>query len=155
MIVSDFNKSGAGEYSVELSDLPTIVNDDGTSQDYYATVGNTAKVKLSGDLPASRVHDKRAGFRGCSANQQSQITTAISSAQSYARDAFSYTSGVSSATPDTPPGSVPTPLFAERWSTTTSRISRNNFSDFKYECTCTSPNFAHVSAYIFQLFPGL
>ena len=151
----DFTKSGTGEYSVEPSNLFTIVDTDGTLKDVYATVGNTAELKLSSGLPASRVHDKRAVFERCSANQQSQITTAISSAHSYARDALSYFSGAPSATPrftawfgkysDEHRAAVHSHFF---W------ISQNNFSDFKYDCwSCTmSDTFAWVGAYILQLF---
>jgi len=94
----DSTESGTGGYSVGPSNLFTIIDADGTPKNILATDGNTAKVKRSSDLPASRVHDKRTSFNGCSPDQQSEITAAISSAKSYASDAYSYIAGISSGT---------------------------------------------------------
>ena len=76
----DFSKSGAGEHSVEASNLLTYVDDDGTPKNFYATVGTIPKVKLSSVPPISRIHDKRAGFHSCTSDQQSQIASAVSPA---------------------------------------------------------------------------
>jgi len=147
----DFAKSGAGEYSIEPSNFFTYVDGDGTPQDFYATIGNAAKVKLSGGLPeaAPRVHDKRASFNGCSANQQLLLNTAVANAQFYVRNSFLYISRVLSGTPRY------TTWFGAYDSTRKNvvrshfqLISGNNFSSFKYDCTCTKVDtFAYVCGY--------
>jgi len=146
----DFSKSGTGDYSVKPSNRFTAVGDDGTIKDVYATVGNTAKVKLSGDLPASRVHSKRdADPSSCSSDQVSQLATAAGDAQSYASDTASYISGVSSDTPRY------TTWFgtydSTRRDTVESHfkaINGNTFSTFIYDCTCTDTSiYAYVCEY--------
>jgi len=148
----DFAKSGTGEYSVTPLNHFIVVRDDGTPEDTYATVGDTAKVKLTGDLPAPRVHEKRASFVGCSASQQSQISAAASSAQLYAWNALSYISGISNNTPRyTAWFGAYTSIRLNAVQNHFVAIGRSNFLAFKYDCTCTDAGtFAYVCAYIFQ-----
>ena len=47
-------QSGAGDYSIEPSNLFTYVDADGNTKDFYATVGGITKVKLSRDLAAHK-----------------------------------------------------------------------------------------------------
>jgi len=148
----EFTNSGTGKYTIEPSNLFTIIGEDGSLKDVHATIGNTAEVKLSGDLPAPRVHDKRANFNGCSFLQQWQVKAAISSAQSYAKNTFSYISGVSSAT------TRYTTWFGEYDEDRKSIVQKhfelingNNFAGFTYDCTCTDAGvYAYVCAYTSQ-----
>ena len=75
----DFTRSGTGEYSIEPSNLFTYIDADGIPNDLYATVGDIAKVKLSGDLGVSgRVHNKRGPeFSGCEPWQVEDLQFAI------------------------------------------------------------------------------
>jgi len=145
----DFTNSGIGKYTIEPSNLFTIIDENGDLKEVRATIGNTAEVKLSGDLPAPRVLDKRASFNGCSSSQQSQINTAAGSAQSYAKNAFSYISGVTRGT------TRYTTWFGTynegRKNTVKEHfrlINGNDFSRFTYDCTCTDADvYAYVCAY--------
>ena len=148
----DFTKSGTGEYSVEPSNRFTIVDADGTPKDVYATVGKSAKVKLTGDLPAPRVHNKRATYDSCSMDEQSQLETAAEDAQTYASDTYAYISGISNGT------ARYTTWFGDydedRKNIVENHfdlISGNIFSNFTYDCTCTDTDtFAYVCAYTSQ-----
>jgi len=147
----DFTQSGDGDYTIEPSRLFTYVDVDGTPKKFYATVEGTAKVKLSGDLIASRAHDKRAGFNGCSADQQLDLKVAAIDAQFYASAAYFYLTVTSGGTEryttwfganDDGPKSTVQEHFG--------LIKSSNFLDFTYDCTCTDVGvFAYVCAYIF------
>ena len=135
----DFTKSGTGEYSVEPSNRFTIIGADGTPKDIYATVGKSAKVKLTGGLPASRVHNKRATYDSCSTDQQSQLETAADDAQTYANDTYSYIANISNGT------ARYTTWFGE-YDEDLKSIVENHFdlinandfsSNFTYDCSCT------------------
>jgi len=145
----DFTKSGTGEYSVEPRNLFTAVDAGGTPKDVYATVGKTAKVKLSGDLPAPHVHDKRATFDSCSSEEQSQLRTAAKNAQTYASRVYNYITDIPG---ETIRYSTWFGEYDEDRKTTVEEhfhsINSNDFSEFAYDCTCTDPDtFAYVCAY--------
>ena len=148
----DFTNSGTGKYTIKPSNLFTIVDEDGNLKDVHATIGNTAEVKLSGDLPAPRVHDKRASFSGCSSDQRSQITAAAGSAQSYAKNALSYISSIPSST------TRYTAWFGDfdedHRNTVENHfglINGNDFLGFTYDCTCADADvYAYVCAYTSQ-----
>ena len=148
----NFTKSGSGDYSIEPSSQFTYADADGTIKDLYAIVGDVAKVKLSGNLAVSRVHDKRATFVSCSAPRQTQLNTAAASAQTYANAAYTYIRGISSGTNryKTWFGTY----TASRKNTVQNHfqlISSRQFSSFTYDCSCTSPGiYAYVCAYILQ-----
>ena len=74
----DFSRAGAGDYSVDPSNLFTYIDSDGTPTDLYATVEGIAKVKLPGDPAASRhVHDKREiDTKGCNDKEKLKIREA-------------------------------------------------------------------------------
>ena len=145
----DFTKSGTGEYSVEPSNLFTIVDADGTLKDIYATVWNTAKVKLSGDLPVPRVHDKRTTFGSCSSKQQSQLEAAVDKADNYAAIAYNYIADISSGT------TRYTTWFGEYDGVRKNTIDQHfesidakGFSELTYDCTCTDTDtLAYVGVY--------
>ena len=148
----DFTKSGAGEYSVKPSNRFTIVNDDGTLQDLYATVGDTPKVKLSGDLPPPRVRDKQADPGSCSPDRVLQLGIAGEDAKDYARNTYFYLTDISSGT------TRYTTWFGEydegRKNTVEEHfglIDDNDFSSYTYDCTCTDADtYAYVCACIFR-----
>jgi len=149
----DLSKVGTGEYSIEPSNLLTYIDEDGTPKDFYATVGNIPKVKLSGNLPAPPVHEKRANFNGCSADQQTQLNAAATNAQSYAKSTYTYISGISNGT--TRYATWFGAYRTGRKNTVRNHfelINSNDFASFTYDCTCTDmPDvFAYVCAYIFQ-----
>jgi peptidyl-Lys metalloendopeptidase len=90
----DFTNSGEGSYSIEASNLFYYVN---PSTGEAATIradhtDATHSAKLSGELtPASRTTGsvKRATFQSCTSDQQSTITDATVSAQTYAEESQS------------------------------------------------------------------
>lgn len=146
----DFTQSGSGDYTIKPSNLFTYVDADGIPKNLYATVQDTAKVKLSGDL-ASRVHNKRATFNGCSVDQQSDINAAASGAQDYSKKTSAYVSGITDSTERY------TTWFGEyddgRRTTVQDHFnlinSRDFSNDFTYDCTCTDTSvYAYVCAYI-------
>lgn len=149
----DFTKSGTGVYSVEPSNRFIVVDDDGNPQDFHATVGNTVKVKFSGDLPASRVHDKRANPGSCSGvYRQPHINTAAKNAHTYANFAYGVITRTTYATAqystwfglyDKDRRDIVKQHFES--------INGNNFSKFTYDCTCTDAGvLAYVRAYTLQ-----
>ena len=84
----DFAQSGTGEYSVEPSNRFTYIDADGMPNDLNATIGNIAKVKLSGDLGVSRqVHNKRINIFNCGTNRKAALETAITTARDKIQEA--------------------------------------------------------------------
>ena len=149
----NFTLSGPGQYSIEPSNLFTYVDVDGTLKDFHAIVGDVAEVNLSGALVVPRVHEQRiTKFVNCSSAEQTKLKAAAASAQTYAKNAHSYISGISS----------PTPRYLTWFGAyVRSRknfvqnhfllISSRNFSSFTYDCTCVAiDTYAYVCAYIFQ-----
>ena len=149
----NFTRSGAGDYSIEPSDLFTYVGADGTPRNLYATVEDVAGVKLSGNLAVSRAHDKRASYASCSLSQQAQLMTAADNAQTYANGAFTYLKGISLGTPRylTWFGSY-VQHRKDIVQYNFGKIRSNKFSSFTYSCTCPdSSSYAYVRAYFFSL----
>ncbi|KAF8068946.1 hypothetical protein FPV67DRAFT_1625073 [Lyophyllum atratum] len=142
----NFTKSGEGAYSFEANNLFYIVDSANKAVPLHAT-GEAHHAKLLGKLAVVRPAElKRATFNGCSSTQQSGLNTAASSAQSYAASASSYANSHTSAT------TRYTTWFgtytSSRHSTVASHynlISGNNFSGYRYDCTCTdSGTYAYV-----------
>ncbi|KAG5654427.1 hypothetical protein H0H81_002616 [Sphagnurus paluster] len=142
----NFSKSGEGAYSVEANNLFYIVDSNNNAVPIYAK-GEAHQAKLTGKLAVVRPAElKRATYNGCSASQQSLLTTAASSAQSYAASALSYLRANTAATT----------RFTTWFGTYTdarhttvqnhfTQISSNTFSSYKYDCTCTdSGTYAYV-----------
>jgi peptidyl-Lys metalloendopeptidase len=142
----DFTKPGAGDYTIEPSNLFTYVDADGTPKNIYATVDETAKVKLSGTLSFPRAHRKRATFNGCTPEQQLEIESAIPYAHNYSVESYTYLSAISG------PTTRYTAWFGEyeegRKSTVQEHfnlIGSTDLSTFSYDCTCTTVDtFAYV-----------
>ena len=89
----NFTRSGAGDYSIEPSNLFTYVDGDGALKDLYATVEDIAEVKLSGILAVSRhVYDKcnSPRFQDCSWDEERDITSAAIKADTYAEESYNY-----------------------------------------------------------------
>ena len=95
----NFTRSGAGGYSIKPSNRFTYVDADGTLKDLYATVGDVARVELSGDLAVSRpVHYKRDQFYGCSQDERQQIQASAMIADIFVRRALEYLRKLESGT---------------------------------------------------------
>lgn len=148
----NFTQSGAGNYSIEPSNLFTYVDADGTPKNFHADLEGTIEVNLSGTLAVSRVHDKRASFVSCSSTRKSQLNSAASSAQNYASKAYSYLKSISKSTRryKTWFGTY----TSSRKSTVQSHfrlISSRKYSSFTYDCSCTtSSTYAYVCAYLLR-----
>ena len=148
----NFTRSGAGDYTIEPSNLFTYV--DGTPKNLYATIKDIVEVKLSGNLAVSRLLHKRTTFTNCSPISQSQLNIAASNAQKYAINAYSYIKGVL--------GPSSTPRYTTWFGTYTQHrkdivqyhfgmIRSNKFSSFTYYCTCPDSSiYSYVCVYIFQ-----
>ncbi|KAF8758397.1 peptidyl-Lys metalloendopeptidase [Rhizoctonia solani] len=125
--VYNFTNTGAGEFKIDASNLFQYVDASGKLASIEASTQSN-KVALTGNLVStrglpkieSRSLGKRVAYVGCSTTRQSQIATAVTSANSYVSAATSYLNGISSGTTVTPPGSVPTHLPAPRLSALTS-----------------------------------
>ena len=116
----------------------------------YATVQDSAQVKLSGNLAVSRVHVKRVTYASCAWIDMVLLQNAIDSAQTYVDRACSYIKGLSGTTP----------RYKAWFGTyTDSRkstiqdhfrsISSHQFSSFTYDCACTdSDKLAYACAYV-------
>jgi peptidyl-Lys metalloendopeptidase len=149
----DFTRSGAGDYSIESSNLFAYVDADGTSKNWYATVEDVAAVKLSGVLAVSRVHGKRATFDSCTLAMESRLNASAASAQHLAANPYHSVSSPSSG-----PNRY-TLWFgahdASRIGTVQNYfelISSHDFSSFTYDCNCAdNDSFSYVRLYIFQL----
>ncbi|CCO27676.1 deuterolysin M35 metalloprotease [Rhizoctonia solani AG-1 IB] len=152
--VYNFTSTGAGEFKIDASNVFQYVDASGKLGTVEASTQSN-KVALTGNLVStrglpkieSRSLGKRVSYVGCSTTRQSQIATAVTSANSYVSAATSYLNGISSGT--------------TRYTTwfgayTTSRAStvRSHFSAIgtdasstTYDCsTCTSSAYAYVYA---------
>ena len=147
----NFTRSGAGNYSIEPSNLFTYIDADGTPKNLYATVEDAAAVKLFGNLAVSRIYKKRASFDSCTPTMESQLNSAAASAQNLAFNAYAYVVSISSGT------YWYTHWFgtydASRIATVQNRfelISNGDFSSFTYNCGCPYPTYSFICPYIFQ-----
>ena len=134
----NFTNSGEGTYTFEPLKPFYVV--DSSSDDITTihpdVVAHTAKI--SGKLAVSRpVVEKRASYNGCSSAQQSQISSAITAAKTYASNALIYLR--SHTTPSTRYTTWFGAYTSARHNTVTSHYSNivsNTLSAFKYDCTC-------------------
>lgn len=157
--VYNFTRSGAGEYNFSAGNVFQYVDESGQLATVVAETESN-KFKVAGSLASFKNkphHDRRGiarraiGFNGCSSTQQSQITTAANSANTYIANAVSYLDGISSGT--------------ERYTTWFGAFSSSRFATVKshfenmsndptsttYDCsTCTEDAFA----YVYQDSPG-
>jgi len=142
----NFTASGAASYNIHTRKAFYIVNPDSTISTLLADVDSHA-AKVSGKLAvARRTLVKRATFDGCNPSRQSLLADAAKAAQNYAGGAFSYARSHTSSTPRY------TTWFgaytAARHDTVVSHFSKingNDFSSYKFDCTCTE---ADVYAFV-------
>ena len=146
----NFARSGAGNYSIEPSNLFTYVDVGGTLKDLYATVGDIAEVRLSGNLAVSRALDKRGTMINCTLYQQLDIYLAALKAQIYARNAYCFLDSIDEKNP--PPRYTRwfgqyTFLRKLRVQETFKRMIDYHFATWTYNCDCDIDDYeAHVSA---------
>ncbi|CAE6422435.1 unnamed protein product [Rhizoctonia solani] len=96
--VYNLTSTGPGAYTIDAANLFRVVEADSSLTDIYADIDST-EIKIQGKLasfknaavPSSAPSlDKRASYSGCSSTQQSQIASAIGSAQNYASNSYSH-----------------------------------------------------------------
>ena len=144
----NFTNSGEDTYSIEPLKPFYVV--DNSSNDIITihpdVVAHTAKI--SGKLAVSRpVVEKRASYNGCSSAQQSQISSAIPAAKTYASNAATYLSShSSSSTRYTTWFGTYTSARHSVVESHFSNIAGNDFPTFTYDCTCQDTD---VYAYVF------
>ncbi|QRV85904.1 peptidyl-Lys metalloendopeptidase [Ceratobasidium sp. AG-Ba] len=158
--VYNFTRSGAGEYKLSAGNLFQYVDASGKLATVAADT-QSHKLNVAGKLASSKgipKHDSRGlarraiGFRSCSSTQQSQITTAANSANTYVANANSYLAGISSGT------TRYTTWFgtftSSRFSTVKSHYSLigTDPTSSTYDCTCTDSG---TYAYVYPDQPGL
>ncbi|KDQ12121.1 hypothetical protein BOTBODRAFT_189398 [Botryobasidium botryosum FD-172 SS1] len=148
--VYNFTAPGAGAYTFEPANLFSAVNADGSISTIYADT-TTAESKISGKLaasvaaPTSSGHlGSRATYNSCSSTRQTQIASAISSAQSYTTESLS-------ALNASPSGTRYVTWFgtytASRYNSVKSAFTNisGKPTGWKYDCTCTdSSTYAYV-----------
>jgi len=151
----NFTLSGVGNYSIKPSNLFTHVDVDGSPKDLYATVEDIAEVRLSGNLIASRVLNRRTGVvSGCTEDQSSEIHSAIYEADFLITGAIRFLDNMNQNNPPS------------RWTTWFGVLQpcrkifvRNVFTlmeqfgliNFNYDCGCNRPDLtSYLRAYIFQ-----
>jgi len=145
----NFTECGEGSYSFEPRKPFYVVNN---SDDLHTittinpeVVAHTAEV--SGKLAISRsLVKKRATYNGCSSKQQTTLDSAVTQAKSYASNARDYLAAHSSST--TRYKTWFGTYVQSRHETAQSHFSNvasNNFSRFRFDCTCTDSGvFAYV-----------
>ncbi|KDQ16121.1 hypothetical protein BOTBODRAFT_157394 [Botryobasidium botryosum FD-172 SS1] len=149
----NFSAAGAGAYHFSPSSTFTAVSATGELTTVQADTVAAPTLHVSGKLapsaslsPASSL-GRRATFRSCSASQQSLINTAVSSAQTYADNAYNYLTGISSGT------SRYTTWFGSYDATRKSSVQSHyslirgsGLSSYTYDCSCTD---AGTYAYVY------
>ncbi|KAG8771395.1 hypothetical protein FRC12_003640 [Ceratobasidium sp. 428] len=159
--VYDFTHSGAGRYQFSAGNVFQYVDASGKLATVTAdTDTQTHELGLGGKLVSLKGrpnHDKSSlarraiGFKSCSSTQQSQITTAANSANTYVANASKYLAGISSGT--------------ARYTTWFGTFTSSRFSTVKshysligtdptastYDCTCTDSG---TYAYVYPDTPG-
>ncbi|EIN05799.1 peptidyl-Lys metalloendopeptidase [Punctularia strigosozonata HHB-11173 SS5] len=148
----NFTSSGSSTYSIEPSNLFHYVDPE-TKQAValYADVERAHVAAVSGKLAVARpipTLTKRESFVGCSSSEKSEVSSAATAAQSYAKGAYNYLSTNTASTPRY------TTWFgtytSKRHSTVLSHYSNMNsasYADFTYDCsTCDE---ADTYAYVY------
>lgn len=142
----NFTVSGAGSYSIAPSNLFHYMDASGTPFEIRATMSGAAVSSVQGKLAVARTSSslsRRATYLSCSSDRQTTLAAAISQAQSYADNAYSYISSLSSGTAryttwfgtyDASRKSIVQDHFQ--------KISSNKFSSFTYDCSCTEALYA-------------
>ncbi|KAG8688479.1 hypothetical protein FRC09_012886 [Ceratobasidium sp. 395] len=156
--VYNFTTSGAGNYKFTAANLFQHVDADGklnsiTADTQSHTLAVSGKLASSKGRPVHRrgLQRRAITYNGCSSTQQSQISTAASSSNTYVANTISYLNTVSSGT--------------ARWTTWFGTFSSSHLSTIKshyanigtdatntkYDCTCTETD---TYAYTYPDQPG-
>ncbi|KDQ16122.1 hypothetical protein BOTBODRAFT_43700 [Botryobasidium botryosum FD-172 SS1] len=149
----NFTSSGPGAYRFSPSNTFTTVSATGELSSIQAATTAPLPLTVTGKLapttllaPEAPPLGKRATFRSCSASQQTSINTAVTSAQTYATNAYNYLAGISSGT--TRYTTWFGPYDATRKSTVQTHfnnIRNSGISSYTYDCSCTdSGTYAYV-----------
>ena len=139
----NFTRSGGGGYSIKPSNRFTYVDGDGTLKDLYATVGDVARVKLSGDLDISPpISYTRGRFLGCSADEVTALITSTLDAGVIVQRAIQYLAGL---TVGTPRYTVWFGVYVfdrkEAVRALYARIDACKMRTFTFVCTCRDPRY--------------
>ncbi|KAF5320045.1 hypothetical protein D9758_018929 [Tetrapyrgos nigripes] len=150
----NFTSSGEDVYDIEASNKFFVV--DPATLDVtqiHAKQESSHQAKLSGTLSIARRTTKlakRAGFNGCSDDQQSNITSAIPAALTYASDARDYLGNHTYSTPRY------TQWFGTyntaRHSTILTHFTNmagHGYNDYTYDCTCPGNPPPGTFAYVY------
>lgn len=98
--------TGAGAYTLDAANLFRVIEDDKSLTDIYAHI-EPAQVNIQGKLvshkaavaPPAQALNKRQSYVGCTTARQTSISSAITSAASYASSSYSFlTSNPSTST---------------------------------------------------------
>ncbi|KAG9093754.1 hypothetical protein FS749_013800 [Ceratobasidium sp. UAMH 11750] len=157
--VYNFTGSGAGEYKFSAGNIFQYVDASGklatvaaNTQSHKLSVGGKlASLKGAPRSDRSSLARRAIGFKSCSSTQQSQITTAANSANTYVANASKYLAGISSGT------SRYTTWFgtftSSRFSTVKSHFNNigTDPTSTTYDCTCTESD---TYAYVYPDSPG-
>ncbi|KAG9123603.1 hypothetical protein FRC07_014585 [Ceratobasidium sp. 392] len=157
--VYDFTRSGAGRYKVSAGNVFQYVDASSKLATVTADIqshelglgGNLASLKGKPSHDTSSLARRAIGFKSCSSTQQSQITTAANSANTYVANASKYLAGISSGT--------------ARYTTWFGTFTTSRFNTVKdhytkigtdptastYDCTCTDSG---TYAYVYPDTPG-
>jgi len=143
----NFARSGAGNYSIEPSNLFTYVGVGGTLKDLYAAVEDIAEVRLSGNLVVPRALDKRGTMIGCSLYQELDIYLAALKAEIYAKNACCFLDSIDDRKP--PPRHTRwfgkyTFLRKVKVQETFKRMIDYIFGTWSYNCSCDENVIAYV-----------
>ncbi|KAF8609972.1 peptidyl-Lys metalloendopeptidase [Ceratobasidium sp. AG-I] len=156
--VYNFTSSGTGNYKFSAANVFQYVASDGTLSTIAADT-QSHTLALSGKLASSKGHPiKRSGlqrrgitYNSCSSTQQSQISTAASSSNSYVAAATSYLNGMTGSTT----------RFVTWFGTYTSAhysTIKSHYANIgadatnsEYDCTCTDSG---TYAYVYPDSPG-
>ncbi|PPQ90621.1 hypothetical protein CVT25_006705 [Psilocybe cyanescens] len=138
----NFTAPGAGAYDFEGDSTFYIVNANNHVGVVHASTQEDAvfTTKVVGNLAVARRDEsnshliKRATFLSCTASRQAALNTAIASAETYASNAYKYTTWFGAYT-------------TSRRNNVLSHfnlINSNDFNTFTYDCACTDSSYAYV-----------
>lgn len=147
----NFTAPGPGTFDFEGDTTFYVVRDNNEIGVVHANQKAAYTAAVVGNLAVARRDEsvsgisKRATFVSCSSSRQSQLNTAIASAETYASEAYKYLNGISAST--TRYATWFGAYTSSRRSTVLSHFSKidgNNFSSFTYDCSCTDSSYAYV-----------
>ncbi|KAG8962370.1 hypothetical protein FRC03_004295 [Tulasnella sp. 419] len=147
--VYNLNSSGAGAYEIDAKNQFLLLTKAGEVQKVSATSDShvaSFNGKLASTKQRRRFVRRAVGYNGCSSTRQSQISTAVTSANTYISSSLSYLNGLTASSPRF------TTWFgtysASKRDTVKSHYSSmsGDPSNTTYDCTCTDSAYAYVYA---------